>query len=73
MKLIGVTAFIACLLFALSTSIDILLGYSIQAALVNQLDIIQDMRTPEWILLLILLSLPVIFAIKNLLHKRNER
>jgi hypothetical protein len=73
MKLIGVTAFIACLLFALSTSIDILLGYSIQAALVNELDIIQDMRTPEWILLLILLSLPVIFAIKNLLHKRNER
>lgn len=73
MKLIGVTAFIACLLFALSTSIDILLGFSIQAAVVNELDIIQNMRTPEWILLLILLSLPVILAIKNLVYKRNTR
>lgn len=73
MKLIGVTALIACLLFALSTSIDILLGFSIHTALVNELDIIQSMRTPEWILLLILLSLPFILAIKNLVHKRNTK
>ncbi len=73
MKLIGVTALIACLLFVLSTSMDILLGFSVHTALANELDIIQNMRTPEWLLLLILLSLPCILVIKNLVHKRNTR